>query len=506
MDASNDFEQSYQVCFHNPSNKSNTSTNYFEYISSNLGLVDGRQQLLKPCSKSRGIRGGHATVHPKYSSSIIQKTILVFALLLQVLDRLHHVSAQDPSLDYYCGKDWTTAIETCQLACPTGEDLECTSVLGVDFSCYYFTGCYDKIQSGFFDNIDAGDGGNSGGEGGNSSSVRKNSCGKTWIDAMLTCDAGKECDEDTDCTGSDEYCHANTNCEQELVEIESVVTVFLIGPTKEMGQEEKDVFQESLLEVLGAAVSDDGFVLIRVKFEEQKLSDGELQVSVVVNGQYRPPPFRDLAEIAGKHIEQKRGTVVSILRIYGPLEGTYYFDKVSNIQTFSDTTNVPTKSPVSSTFRPTTKPVTDIPSAMPSDHPSVFVTFPPTRTHDQVIKSGNRGDIQLGTSTTSLSYGFVFTAQTKPDSGVILIDGLDFYTESTDELSFELWTKAGPYKDAKGTYEGWDLIASGFVKGNGVGKYTSIPTELLTPVAVNGSGGMRSFLCFVDISRFDVQD
>lgn len=121
------------------------------------------------------------------------------------------------------------------------------------------------------------------------------------------------------------------------------------------------------------------------------------------------------------------------------------------------------------------------------------MTLSPTRKHDQVIKSGNRGDIQLGTSTTSPSYGFVFSAQTKPDSGVILINGLDFYTESTDELSFELWTKTGPYDDAKGTYEGWDLIASGFVKGNGVGKYTSIPTELLKPVSVNGSGGMRSF-------------
>ncbi len=121
------------------------------------------------------------------------------------------------------------------------------------------------------------------------------------------------------------------------------------------------------------------------------------------------------------------------------------------------------------------------------------MTSPPTRSHDQVIKSGNRGDIQLGTATTSSSYGYVFNVQTKPSSGVILINGLDFYTESTNELSFELWTKVGPYEDAKGTYDGWDLIASGFVKGNGVGKYTSIPTELLTPVSVNGSGGVRSF-------------
>lgn len=370
MEATNEFERSKQVCIDNPSNKSNKLIDDFAYISSNLGLIDERQQVLKPGSKSRAIRGGHATVHPKYSSSTVQKTILVFALILQVLEWLHHASAQDPSLDYYCGKDWTTAIETCQLPCPTGEDLECTSVLGVDFSCYYFTGCYDKIQSGFFDDIDAGDGGNSGGGGGNSSSVRKNSCGKTWIDAMLTCDAGKECDEDTDCTGSDEYCHADTNCDQELVEVESVVRIFLIGPTKEMGQEEIDVFQDSLLEVVGTAISDDGLALNGVKFEGQKLSDGELEVSVVVNGQYRPPPFQNLAEIAGKHIDQKRGTVVSILRMYGPLEGTYYFDKVSNIQTFSDTSSVPTSSPVGSTVRPTTKPVTYIPSAMPSDHPS----------------------------------------------------------------------------------------------------------------------------------------
>ncbi|KAL7467260.1 hypothetical protein ACHAXS_007511 [Conticribra weissflogii] len=70
-----------------------------------------------------------------------------------------------------------------------------------------------------------------------------------------------------------------------------------------------------------------------------------------------------------------------------------------------------------------------------------------------------------------------------------MITGVEFYTEITDNVEFELWSRRGTFKDHKGTYEGWDLIASGTVRGRGLGRYTSIPDDLFTPISINGGGG-----------------
>ena len=111
--------------------------------------------------------------------------------------------------------------------------------------------------------------------------------------------------------------------------------------------------------------------------------------------------------------------------------------------------------------------------------------------------TGSREDLQLGGETTS-SYGYVFNMRTKPDSPVVLISGFDFYTESTDEVNFELWTRLGTYKDYKGTYDGWDLIAAGTTKGRGIGRYTAIPEEMYTPVSIPGGGESRAFYLTLD--------
>lgn len=79
--------------------------------------------------------------------------------------------------------------------------------------------------------------------------------------------------------------------------------------------------------------------------------------------------------------------------------------------------------------------------------------------------------------------------RTKPDAGVVLMTGLSFYTLSTDELKFELWTRLGPFQEGKGSYDGWDLIATGTVRGMGAGMYTPIPDELFTPTSIPGGGG-----------------
>lgn len=125
---------------------------------------------------------------------------------------LSFVSAQ--SEDYFCGASWTHASTACPVACPSGEDSVCVDSLGPGNSCFYFTGCFEKIQSG---EIEYDDGST---EPPTPTPPIGSLCGRTWIDVMLTCPKEKGCDDDSDCADPDETCHADTNCEKPLVEIE----------------------------------------------------------------------------------------------------------------------------------------------------------------------------------------------------------------------------------------------------------------------------------------------
>ena len=114
--------------------------------------------------------------------------------------------------------------------------------------------------------------------------------------------------------------------------------------------------------------------------------------------------------------------------------------------------------------------------------------------------TGSREDLQIGGDTTS-SYGYIFNMRTHPNSGAIILTRFDFYTESTNNVNVELWTRMGSFQEHKGTYEGWDLIAQGTVQGRGIGRYTGIPEEIFTPVTVPGGGGdegTRAFYLTLD--------
>jgi len=111
--------------------------------------------------------------------------------------------------------------------------------------------------------------------------------------------------------------------------------------------------------------------------------------------------------------------------------------------------------------------------------------------------TGSRADLQLGAESTS-SYGYIFNIRTKPDAPVIAMTGFDFYTETTDMVNYEVWSRLGSFKEHKGTYDGWDLIAFGSVKGRGIGRYTAIPEETFTPVSIPGGGESRAFYLTLD--------
>jgi hypothetical protein len=93
-------------------------------------------------------------------------------------------------------------------------------------------------------------------------------------------------------------------------------------------------------------------------------------------------------------------------------------------------------------------------------------------------------------------FRYLFNIRSKPDAGVSLITGMDFYTHATEEVEITLYSRIGNFQDFKESTEGWDIIAQGSVVGRGVGRYTSIPEEIFTPVDIPGGGGesgIRSF-------------
>jgi hypothetical protein len=68
-------------------------------------------------------------------------------LLPKLLLFLPTISAVENPLDQYCGTTWPDAFESCPLACPGGEDGECSS-LGETYRCFGYTGCNAKLGGG----------------------------------------------------------------------------------------------------------------------------------------------------------------------------------------------------------------------------------------------------------------------------------------------------------------------------------------------------------------------
>jgi hypothetical protein len=82
-----------------------------------------------------------------FKMGITWQVLLTLLVISSLLGNNFLACAQ--SEDYYCGTTMEQAVNECPLACPTGQDSECSSGLGSDFVCYYFTGCAEKIANGF---------------------------------------------------------------------------------------------------------------------------------------------------------------------------------------------------------------------------------------------------------------------------------------------------------------------------------------------------------------------
>ena len=154
--------------------------------------------------------------------------------------------------------------------------------------------------------------------------------------------------------------------------------VTLVGAPKEMKDEVYAIFNEVMFELLKTGSSDNNIALKELSFIEQTLLDGNLDVSIALKGDYRPPPDQDLNAVIETYILTMRGKIVSDLRSAGPEAGTYYFDNVNNVKAVSraNATDKPTASPTKAAPKPTEKPTmppmiaviaeTALPSFMPS--------------------------------------------------------------------------------------------------------------------------------------------
>ena len=129
---------------------------------------------------------------------------------------------------------------------------------------------------------------------------------------------------------------------------------------------------------------------------------------------------------------------------------------------------------------------------------TVAPSTPPSRAIDQAVTAGTSQDLATVGRDITKSYGFVFNVRTKPRSPVVLLTGIDFYVDTTEYVNFEVWTRPGSFADHRGTYDGWSLIASGKTRGLGVGTFTPVPSELLTPVGIPGDNGTRAFYITLD--------
>jgi hypothetical protein len=111
---------------------------------------------------------------------------------------------------------------------------------------------------------------------------------------------------------------------------------------------------------------------------------------------------------------------------------------------------------------------------------------------------------------TSRSYGNIFEVRTKSKGETVLVTGFEIYTSSIERVTYQVWTKEGPWRGFEGQRGKFTKIAQGQVKGKGECdetraencQFTLIPFEEFKSVPITGDGGSRSF--YVTLNTRDI--
>ncbi|EJK44132.1 hypothetical protein THAOC_37357 [Thalassiosira oceanica] len=121
--------------------------------------------------------------------------------------------------------NWVHAANACPKPCPTGTDVECTNQLGDEYACFFFTGCYERYQSGEFGPLETDEPEviEEGKELVEQETVMtvieatlslntNQYCASTWIQAMINCGG---VDEEKACPNGDRDCDKNEMCQKD---------------------------------------------------------------------------------------------------------------------------------------------------------------------------------------------------------------------------------------------------------------------------------------------------
>jgi hypothetical protein len=175
---------------------------------------------------------------------------------------------------------------------------------------------------------------------------------------MQTCNV--PCGIDDSCP-SGQSCQLATNCNAPLMKLQSSMLVTLTGPDRVMESQDTDVFSGAMNEIISQAAGEKGIKLDSIDVGDQVLADrrtlydrigqrylsarvynitqrflptgsSALDVSMVVTGDYRPPPFLDLDVITEDSINSQGSRVISTLKERGSRSGRAFFERVTGVE------------------------------------------------------------------------------------------------------------------------------------------------------------------------------
>eukprot|EP00956_Cyclotella_meneghiniana_P012087 scaffold17153_cov65-Cyclotella_meneghiniana.AAC.2 len=73
--------------------------------------------------------------------------VYLLSPLLSLLSLTSNIQLALASIDAYCGTDFLKAQSDCKLECIDGDDSNCSTTLGPEYKCFWFTGCTEKLAS-----------------------------------------------------------------------------------------------------------------------------------------------------------------------------------------------------------------------------------------------------------------------------------------------------------------------------------------------------------------------
>ena len=265
--------------------------------------------------------------------------LLILCIILTT-NILNHTSitifASAQSEDYFCGLSWSHAADECPHACPSGDDTECYTLTGSeDYGCFFFTGCWERIQNG---------------------EITK----PPMIGPVTPPGGGDQTPTESPesevqfptATPTFSYTMAIRDMNAELI-------FTLDGVTNTMSETDQTLFTDTLIENLGVELEKSGITIDTITITNQLLgfSFDYVDLTVSIEAKYQPLPNSNgqasIYKIAKEYINSPVGSrvIIAKLKMAGLQTQSSYFDKASGLSVEGGSSSVegtsePTGSPV----------------------------------------------------------------------------------------------------------------------------------------------------------------